>query len=73
MTRHEAIEAINKHLEHLDTDKLEKVLKDLEVEKLELTGGEGGKIGQRKPVPMMGDKGSEHIIREARNSREHSL
>jgi hypothetical protein len=74
MTRHEALEKINQRLEHLDTEKLEQFLKDLETEKLEIIPGKGGKIGRHKPVPVKSKTlGSEHIIREARDSRENNL
>jgi hypothetical protein len=73
MTRHETLEKLNHRLEHLDTERLEQLLKDLEGDGLEIIPGHGRKIGRQKPVPMKSDQGSEHIIREARDQRENNL
>jgi hypothetical protein len=73
MTRHETLDTINKHLGMMNTEGLERLLSFIETETLEITPGTGGKIGKHKPVTMKSERGSEHIIREARDKRENAL
>ncbi len=74
MTRHEAIEKIDRVLECLDTGTLQRLLADLEYyQKLSIIPSKGGRIGRYKPLPVKEGRNSEEIIREARDSRENTL
>jgi hypothetical protein len=75
MTRHESIEKLNSHLEHMNDEEIERLVISLEhTGKLTVIPGDGRKVGRHKPLPMKpGSQPSEDIIREARDSRENAL